>query len=335
MPTVSQDIRLDNRWLDIRTPTNQAIFRFQSVVCKEFRDFLLNEEFVEIHSPKIISAASEGGSEVFELKYFNRNAYLAQSPQLYKQMAIMSGLEKVFEIGPVFRAENSNSNRHLTEFVGLDIEMEFKDHYHEVLNVICKLFEYMFEQLGSDKYKVLRDTVWEQFPAEPIKFLKPSLRLTFKEAVELLKENGVNHDAFTDMNTVTEIKLGEIVKKKYNTDFFILDKFPTAIRPFYTMVDPKDNNYSNSYDAFLRGQEIMSGAQRIHGVDELIKNATECKKGKIDLAPIMSYINSFKNGAPPHAGCGIGLERIVMLYLGLTNIRRTTLFPRDPKRVTP
>ena len=331
LATVNQDTRLDNRVLDLRTTTNQAIYRVEAGVCRYFRNYLTEHDFVEIHTPKIISAASEGGANVFTVSYFKENAYLAQSPQLYKQMAISADFEKVFTVGQVFRAEDSNTHRHLTEFVGLDLEMAFKYHYHEVIQVIGDMFVHIFKNLRDNLQEEI-STVCRQYPSEPFKFLEPSLILTYKEAVRLLQENGVDMGDEDDLSTPAEKLLGRLIKQKYDTDFFILDKFPLAVRPFYTMPDPKNKKWSNSYDMFMRGEEILSGAQRIHDPDLLTERA---KIHGIDLQHIKSYIDSFKYGTPPHAGGGIGMERVTMLFLGLDNIRKTSMFPRDPKRLTP
>uniref|UniRef100_U5EXR9 Aspartate--tRNA ligase, cytoplasmic n=1 Tax=Corethrella appendiculata TaxID=1370023 RepID=U5EXR9_9DIPT len=328
---VNQDTRLDNRVLDLRTPANQAIFRLEAGVCKLFRDILSNKGFTEIHTPKIISAASEGGANVFTVSYFKESAYLAQSPQLYKQMAIAADFDKVFTVGAVFRAEDSNTHRHLTEFVGLDLEMAFKYHYHEVLETIGNTFTEIFKGL-RDNYAKEIEAVGQQFSVEPFKFLEPPLKLEFAQAVEMLREAGVTMDDEEDLSTPSEKLLGRLVKAKYDTDFYMLDKFPLAVRPFYTMPDPNNPKYSNSYDMFMRGEEILSGAQRIHDPDYLTERA---KHHNIDISKIAAYIEAFRFGCPPHAGGGIGLERVVMLYLGLDNIRKTSMFPRDPKRLTP
>ncbi|ETN59224.1 aspartyl-tRNA synthetase [Anopheles darlingi] len=328
---VNQDTRLDNRVLDLRTPANQAIFRLEAGVCKLFRDVLTAKGFTEIHTPKIISAASEGGANVFTVSYFKDSAYLAQSPQLYKQMAIAADFDKVFTVGAVFRAEDSNTHRHLTEFVGLDLEMAFKYHYHEVLDTIGNTFTEMFKGL-RDSYAKEIAAVGQQYNVEPFKFLEPPLKLEFAQAVAMLREAGVQMDDEEDLSTPSEKLLGRLVKAKYDTDFYILDKFPLAVRPFYTMPDPTNPRYSNSYDMFMRGEEILSGAQRIHDPDYLIERA---KLHAIDLSKIAAYIDAFRYGCPPHAGGGIGMERVVMLYLGLDNIRKTSMFPRDPKRLTP
>ncbi|CAH0404242.1 unnamed protein product [Chilo suppressalis] len=328
---VNQDTRLDNRVLDLRTPANQAIFRIEAGVCRLFRDILTKRGFVEIHTPKIISAASEGGANVFTVSYFKSSAYLAQSPQLYKQMAIAADFDKVFTVGAVFRAEDSNTHRHLTEFVGLDLEMSFKHHYHEVLDTIGQTFTDMFRGL-RDEFASEIATVGQQYSVEPFKFLDPPLRLEFPQAIQMLKEAGVTLGEEDDLSTPDEKLLGRLVKAKYDTDFYMLDKYPLAVRPFYTMPDPNNPKVSNSYDMFMRGEEILSGAQRIHDPEFLTERA---KHHGIDISKIAAYIESFRLGCPPHAGGGIGMERVVMLYLGLDNIRKTSMFPRDPKRVTP
>jgi aspartyl-tRNA synthetase len=328
---VSREVRLNNRIIDLRTPANQAIFRIQSAVCQLFREYLIANDFIEIHSPKLIAGASEGGAEVFKLNYFEVSACLAQSPQLYKQMAVCSDINRVFEIGPVFRAEKSFTHRHLCEFVGLDLEMAFNEHYHEVLDVLDGLFVSLFDGLAK-RWPNELEAVRQQYPFEPLKYKNPSLRLKFPEAVAMLRAEGVTIGDHDDLSTETERVLGKLVKAKYDTDFFILDKFPKSVRPFYTMPDPVDPNYSNSYDFFLRGEEIMSGSQRVHDATMLQERAKE--KG-IPLDSIKSYVDSFRYGALPHAGGGIGLERVVMLYLGLSNIRMSSLFPRDPRRLTP
>lgn len=330
MATVSQDTRLDSRFLDLRTPANQAIFKCQSGVCQLFKEVLLAQGFQEIHSPKLIAGASEGGAAVFRLDYKGTPACLAQSPQLYKQMAICADFEKVFEIGPVFRAEDSYTHRHLCEFMGLDLEMIIQEHYFEVLDVIEQVFEAIFNGLATRFAKELA-VIGQQYPFE-LPVFKP-LRLTFPEGIKMLQDSGYpDVDPMGDLNTAAERALGQLVKQKYGTDFYILHRYPLAVRPFYTMPCADDPQYSNSYDVFIRGEEIISGAQRVHDAEMLTQRATACG---IPLDTIQSYIDSFKFGAPPHGGAGVGLERVVMLYCGLDNIRKTSMFPRDPKRLTP
>lgn len=331
LPTVEQFTRLNNRWLDLRTPANHAIFRIQSYVGTFYRQFFLDKDFVEIHSPKITPGVSEGGAAVFRFSYFGNKACLAQSPQLYKQMGVLSDLFKVFEIGPVFRAENSLTHRHLCEFTGLDFEMEIKEHYHEILDVLGDLFVFIFDQLNAKCKKEL-EAVNEQWKFSPLVYPRKTLTIAFKDAVAMLREAGVTIGDYDDFSTPQEKLLGKLVKAQYNTDFYIVDRYPVAARPFYTMPCPDDPKYTNSYDVFLRGEEITSGAQRIHDVDLLVKRAAECD---IPLSNIKHYVESFKYGAYPHGGAGIGLERVVMLFMGLPDIRMSSMFPRDPKRNEP
>jgi len=329
---VDQSTRLDNRIIDLRTQANQAIFRLQSVVGTLFRQYLLEQGFTEIHSPKLLSAASEGGASVFEVKYFDGKAYLAQSPQLYKQMAICADFDRVFEVGPVFRSESSFTHRHLTEFTGLDLEMAFHLDYHEVLSTIEALFRKIFTGI-EENYQHELQLISQQYPFTPFRFNKQeTLRITFAEGIKLLREAGFDSKEFEDIGTTEEKALGKIIKEKYNVDFYVMEKYPTGARPFYTMLDPTDSRYTNSYDIFMRGEEISSGSQRVH-IPSLLEE--RAKANNVEPQTIRSYIDSFRFGAPPHAGCGVGLERVVMLYLGLHNIRKTSLFPRDPSRLTP
>lgn len=330
--TVGLKNRLDNRWIDLRTPANQGIFRIESMVGVLFREFLVSRGFVELHSPKLIKGASEGGAEVFTLDYFGEQACLSMSPQLHKQMACAcAGFERVFVTGPVFRAEDSNTRRHLCEFTGFDMEMVIDEHYDEVMDVFSDLFIYIFDGINERCQKEL-EAVRAQHPFEDLKYLRPTLKLTYAEGCALLREAGVEQGDYEDLSTENEKKLGDIVAAKYGTEFFFMDKYPLDVRPFYTMPDPTNPKLSNSYDFFIRGQEILSGAQRIHDPDMIEERA---KAWGIDVSTIQEYINSFRNGALPHGGGGIGLERVVMLFLGLPNIRKTSWFPRDPKRLTP
>uniref|UniRef100_A0A672YWU1 Aspartate--tRNA ligase, cytoplasmic n=1 Tax=Sphaeramia orbicularis TaxID=375764 RepID=A0A672YWU1_9TELE len=325
--TVNQDTKLDNRVIDLRTTTSQAVFRLQSGVCQLFRDTLINKGFVEIQTPKIISAASEGGANVFTVSYFKTSAYLAQSPQLYKQMCICADFDKVFCVGPVFRAEDSNTHRHLTEFVGLDIEMAFNYHYHEVIDSITDTMVQIFKGL-RDNFQTEIQTVNKQYPSEPFKFLEPTLRLEYTEGVAMLREAGVEMGDEDDLRFRAPNPGTVNSSSKYDTDFYVLDKYPLAVRPFYTMPDPNNPKYSNSYDMFMRGEEILSGAQRIHDAQLLTERA---QHHQIDLEKIKAYIDSFRYGAPPHGGGGG--RSVACLYLGLHNVRQTSMFPRDPKRL--
>lgn len=329
---VGQKMRLDYRWLDLRTPANQSIFRIESMVGCLFRECLMKKDFVEIHTPKLISGASEGGAEVFTLDYFGQQACLSMSPQLHKQItAASSGFERVFETGPVFRAENSNTRRHLCEFTGFDLEMVIKEHYDEVLEVFSDLFIHIFDGI-NERCKNELERVREQHPFEDLEYLRPTLKLTYAEGCALLRGAGIEQDDYEDLSTENEKKLGDIVKEKYKTDFFFMDKYPLSVRPFYTMPDPENPKLSNSYDFFIRGQEILSGAQRIHDPNLIMERA---KAWGIDVKDIESYVDSFRHGSQPHGGGGIGLERVVMLFLGLPNIRKSAWFPRTPNRITP
>ncbi|KAJ7169938.1 hypothetical protein C8R46DRAFT_218692 [Mycena filopes] len=328
------DTRLNNRVVDLRTPTNQAVFKLQSAIGDLFRQFLSSNGFIEIHSPKLQGAATESGASVFKVSYFKGNAFLAQSPQLAKQMAIAADFERVYEIGPVFRAEDSNTHRHLTEFMGLDLEMTIEEHYHEVMELLDSLFLHIFRGL-REKYQSEIAIVGKQFPADEFKWREGpegTLKLKFRQAIDMLVEDGVPRETLDDINTENEKRLGRLVKAKYDTDYFIIDKFPMELRPFYTMPDPEDPTLSNSYDFFMRGEEILSGAQRIH--DPVV--LAEKMRGKgVDPDSMKGYLDAFRMGCAPHGGGGIGLERVLMLFLKLNNIRRASMFPRDPKRLEP
>jgi len=332
--------------------------RLQHGTCLLWREALIRDGFVEIHSPKLIATASESGASVFKLGYFDRFAYLAQSPQLYKQMALQTDLPKVFEVAPVFRAETSYTHRHMTEYVGLDMEMHFTEHYDEVLDVLDRTFNHIFDGLNQ-RFKAELEAVRAQYPFEDLKYKCPCLKLKYWEATRLLRAKGPVyverdlasakndnevkqlkehialmkvHEDDEDISTSDEKILGRIIHDEYGEDFYIIDKFPSEIRPFYTMEDPGDPKWSNSYDIFIRGEEVMSGAQRIHDSEMLLARAA---KLGVDLAPVQDYVDAFKFGAWPHAGGGVGLERVVMLFMHLNNIRKTSLFPRDPTRLTP
>nr|KJB06559.1 hypothetical protein B456_001G001300 [Gossypium raimondii] len=273
LPRVNQDTRLNFRVLDIRTPANQGIFRIQCQVGTIFRQFLLSEGFVEIHTPKLIAGSSEG----------------------------------------------------------LDVEMEIKKHYSEVMDIVDRLFVTMFDSL-NEKCRMELEAVGKQYPFEPLKYKPKTLRLTFEEGVQMLKDAGVEVDPLGDLNTEAERKLGQLVLEKYDTEFYILHRYPLAVRPFYTMPCYDNALYSNSFDVFIRGEEIISGAQRVHVPEFLAERAQACG---IDVNTISTYVDSFRYGVPPHGGFGVGLERVVMLFCALGNIRKTSLYPRDPQRIAP
>ena len=252
-------------------------------------------------------------------------------------MAIASDFERVYEIGAVFRAENSNTHRHLTEYTGLDIEMAIEEHYHECLDTIDAVIKNIFS-IVYGRYRREVDIIKEQFPSEDLVWLEKTPVIPFAEGVKMLNDSGwLDEDGkptspLEDLATRSEIRLGQLVKEKYKTDYYILDKFPRSARPFYTMPDPTDERYTNSFDIFVRCQEIVSGSQRIHESKMLEENM---RKVGIDPADMDEYMEGFRWGAPPHAGAGIGLERIVMLILQLGNIRLASMFFRDPKSFPP
>ncbi|KAM3419308.1 hypothetical protein BST61_g5243 [Cercospora zeina] len=330
---VSDRARQNNRIIDLRTTASQGIFRIQSGICQAFRAHLHSLGFMEIHTPKLQGAASESGASVFKVDYFGRPAFLAQSPQLGKQMCIAADFRRVFEIGPVFRAENSNTHRHLTEFTGLDLEMAIDEHYHEVLRVLDSTFKAIFKYV-YDNYKNEIEVVKRQFPHEDLVWLDQTPVIPFAEAIRMLNESGYRNEEGKplpedeDMGTRDEIALGAVVKEKYKTDYYVIDKFPASARPFYAMPDPENPSLTNSFDIFLRGQEILSGGQRIHDAPMLIEKMESLK---MDPTTLEEYMTGFEWGAPPHGGGGIGMERILMLLLKLGDIRNATLFTRDPR----
>ncbi|KAI0395861.1 aspartyl-tRNA synthetase [Xylariaceae sp. FL0594] len=330
---VSGRVRTANRVLFLRTPVMQSVFRIRAGICNIFRSTLDEQGFIEIQTPKLQPAATESGASVFPVQYFGRTAYLAQSPQLAKQMAISADFGRVYEVGPVFRAEDSNTHRHLTEYTGLDLEMALLNDYHEAMDVIDSMLKAIFKGV-YERYRKEINIVKERFPHEDLVWLEETPRLTFKEGVKLLNDSGwVDEDGKPasdneDLATRAEIRLGQLVKEKYGTDYFILDKFPASARPFYTRLDKDDDKVTNSFDIFLRGQEITTGGQRIHTPQLLAERMT---KAGVDPETMEDYMQAFEWGAPPHAGCGIGLERVVFLLLNLGDVRNASMFPRDPK----
>lgn len=329
----STRVRVSNRISFLRTPTAQSIFRINSGICSIFRSTLEGHGFIEIHTPKLMAAATESGAEVFKANYFGRTAFLAQSPQLSKQLSISADFKRVFEVGPVFRAEDSNTHRHLTEYTGLDLEMAINSDYHEALNIIDAMMKNIFKGIYN-RYRREIEIIKTRFPHEDLVWLEKTPVLKFAEAVDLLNSSGWTDDhgrqasPFEDLSTRAEIRLGELIKQKYNTDYYIIDKFPASARPFYTHLDMEDPRFTNSFDIFLRGQEITTGGQRIHRPEVLVERM---KKAGIEPHGMSEYLQGFEFGVLPHAGCGIGLERLVFLLLNLGDIRNASLFPRDPK----
>ncbi|PFH62696.1 hypothetical protein XA68_12374 [Ophiocordyceps unilateralis] len=309
-PPESLRNRMSSRILDLRHPSNQALFRIRSLVTRKFHDVLFDHGFVEINTPKLQPAATESGAAVFKVNYFSRNAFLAQSPQLAKQMSISADFGRVFEIGPVFRAENSNTHRHLTEYTGLDLEMAIEHDYHEVIEVIDEFLKSVFKAV----YEMPEIAeVRSRWPSEDLKYLDKTLVLDFIEGVQMLRDDGRDVAEDEDFSTADEIRLGQ---------------FPASARPFYTHKDPENPKWTRSFDIFIRGQEICSGGQRIHDVVELRANM---RAAGIAEDGMDDYLDAFDLGAPPHAGAGLGLERIVAWMLELGDVRYASLFHRDPK----
>lgn len=316
--------RMSSRILDLRHPANQALFRVRSLVTRTFRQTLEDFGFVEINTPKLQPAATESGAAVFPVNYFGRRAFLAQSPQLAKQMSISADFGRVFEVGPVFRAENSNTHRHLTEYTGLDIEMAIEYDYHEVIEILDVFLKSVFKAVYSmPEVEVVR----KRWPSGEFKWLEETLILPFTEGLQMLRDDGRDVEE-EDLSTPDEIRLGQLVREKFGTDYYVLDKFPANARPFYTAKDPEDPKWTRSFDIFIRGQEICSGGQRIHNAAELRANLAAAGMTEDGLE---DYLTGFDLGAPPHAGAGLGLERIVAWMLELGDVRYASLFHRDPK----
>lgn len=330
---ISDRTRLTARIIDLRSTSSQAIFRIQAGVCGFFRSYLDSQGFMEIHSPKLQGGATESGASVFKIDYFGRTAFLAQSPQLAKQMSIAADFGRVYEIGAVFRAENSNTHRHLTEYTGLDLEMAIDEHYYEMKTVLDNTLKSIFKGI-YEKFKNEIEVIKVHFPHEDLLWLDETPVIPFKQAIKMLNDSGWTDDDGNplkedeDFGTRDEIQFGRVMREKYKTDYYIVDKFPTSARPFYTMLDPNDPTWTNSFDVFVRGQEIISGGQRVHDANML---AERMESAKVDPKTMAEYMQGFEWGAPPHAGAGVGLERLVMLMLQLGDIRHASMYPRDPK----
>ena len=323
----SIDQRIDYRWIDLRTDENQMMFKVQTAFVAAMREFLLEKNFIEIHSPKLIGAASESGSDVFEVKYFDRNAYLAQSPQFYKQMAMASGFEKIFEVGPVFRAEKSFTSKHTTEFTGFDLEFSYINDYRDVMQLEAELLTYALEKVAAKYGKEIE----EMFGIPVVVPKLPFPVVTLAELYDgLEKEFGytVPDAEKGDLTTEAEKLSFEWVKKHYDHEFLFVTDFDAEKRAFYHMRDEKGTPMG--YDLIWRGVEITTGAQREHRYDVLAKQAEE-KGLKKDVE---FYLEFFRYGCPPHGGFGIGVDRMTMLLLGL-HIKDAMFIFRGPNRLNP
>ena len=325
---VNLDTRLDYRFIDLRNEKNNLIFKIQSTLVKYMREYLYNNNFTEIHTPKIIGAASESGSEVFEIKYFDTKAYLAQSPQFYKQMAMASGLDRVFEVAPVFRAENSNTNRHATEFTSFDLEFSYIKDYNDVMDLEAEMITYALKNLKEE----LGEKIKEVFNIEINVPTLPFPKMTLKEVYDTLESEfnlKVPEEEKTDLTTEAEKKLKVLAKKKFNHEFIFVTDYPAEKRAFYHMRD--ENGILQGYDLIWRGVEITTGAQREHRYEEIVKNAKE--KGLDN--DVKFYLEFFKYGCPPHGGFAIGVDRLTMLLLDIPSIKETQFLFRGPNRINP
>lgn len=324
---VNIDTRLDYRWLDLRNEKNMLVRQIESVFVQAMREYLYQNDFTEIHTPKLIGTASESGSDVFEVKYFDRKAYLAQSPQFYKQMAMAAGMSKIFEVAPCFRAENSNTNRHATEFTSFDLEISYIDSYFDVIdleeNLLIAGLTKVKEQFG--------DKIMEVFGNEVIIPTKPFPKMKLKDLYQELHDRydfDIPTQDIGDMNAEAEKLTYRLAKDKFNSEFMFITDYAATKRPFYHMRDKE--GILQGYDLIWRGTEITSGAQREHRYDELVKNALEKGLGE----DVKFYLQFFKYGCPPHGGFAIGVDRLTMLLLGLT-IKDTQFLFRGPNRLNP
>ncbi len=309
------------RSVALRNPRERAVFKIAEGVCGGFREFMVKNGFTEIHTPKIVAAGAEGGANLFKLKYFDEDAFLSQSPQFYKQTCV-AFFDRVFEIGPVFRAEKHNSTRHLNEYIGLDFEMGFINDMSDVMAMETAMLKYVVDYLAENYQKELKicEAKLPKITTIPI--------VTFFEALDIL---GKSHNQF-DLDPQDEVKLCEYAKENLGSEFIFVEKFPGLKRPFYAMDSKDDPKLAESFDLLFRGLEITTGGQRIHDLAELEK-----KMERYNMKPedVGSYTDIFRYGMPPHGGLGIGMERLVMKLLDLQNIRQASLFPRDLNHLDP
>jgi nondiscriminating aspartyl-tRNA synthetase len=328
-PDSALDKRIDWRYLDLRRPDRRLIFEVQTTVEHAMRDYWRKQGFIELHSPKFMGSASESGAELFKVEYFDGIAYLAQSPQFYKQMAMAAGFGKVFEVGPVFRANPSFTSRHDTEFTSVDVEISWIDSYEDVM-----AFE---ERWLAHTLAAVKETHGEQiaatFETELVVPGVPFPKVTLEQAKELLREHG--HEApgpGHDLDPPSERALSAIIKDLHGHEFVFVTDYPTTVRPFYHMRHTEDPTLTKSFDLLWRGIELTTGAQREHRYEQLLEQAED--KG-VDVGPIQYYLDFFRYGAPPHGGFGFGLTRLLMQMLGQDNVREVTFLYRGPHRLEP
>ena len=317
--------RLDWRFLDVRRrPAAQLVFAVQTTVERAMREFAYARGCTEMHTPKLMGTASESGAEVFELGYFGRSAFLAQSPQFYKQMAIAAGIDRVFEIGPVFRAERSFTSRHATEFTGVDAELAWITGVEDVMDFEERMLAHVLGAVAAEHGAAIS----EQFGTEVTVPAVPFPRITMADAHELLGTPGQR----ADLDPAGERAVAARMAERTGHEFVFVTEYPASARPFYHMRPAGNQQLTCSFDLFWHGLEITTGAQREHRYDVLVRQAAE--KG-LSVEPMRDYLNCFQYGCPPHGGFGLGLGRLLMVLLGLDSIREATFLFRGPNRLTP
>ena len=323
----SLDVFLDHATVALRHPKRRARFRLAAGVMGAFREYLTGEGFTEIQSPKLVASATESGANVFAVDYFGQKAYLAQSPQFYKQ--IMVGVfERVFEVAPVFRAEPHDTTRHVNEYVSLDVEFGFIENHFTVMRLLNTLIRQILTRL-SERYAAELQLLEVKMPDAPEIF--PHIH--FRDAQQLIFDlHGEDCRGEPDLAPQHERWLGEWVREKFNSDFLFVVGYPMVKRPFYTHPDKSDEKYSNSFDLLFRGTELVTGGQRLNLYADYL---AALARAKYPIEPFTYYLEAMKHGMPPHGGFAIGLERFIMQLCGLNNLREATLFPRDLKRLTP
>ena len=325
----SVDKRMDWRFLDLRRPEAQIVFKTQTVFEHGLRSWWLDNGFIEIHTPKLMASASESRAELFEVPYFDTTAYLAQSPQFFKQMAQSAGFGKIFEIAPAFRADPSFTSRHATEFTSVDMEVSWVTSHHDVMALHEQLLTHAFTAVSSTLGEEITNTLGITITPPTTPFPK----VTLAEARELVKADGYEIPrADGDLDPEAERRLSAIIKERDGHDFVFVTDYDTTIRPFYHMRHEDNPTLTNSYDLLYRGVEISTGAQREHRIDVL---EAQAKDKKMDLTDLDHYFDFFRHGVPPHGGFGMGLARVIMLMLELGSIRESTLLFRGPNRLTP
>ena len=321
------DVKMDYRWIDLRRNKNHLMLKLQTTLTAAMREFLINKNFVEIHTPKLIGAASESGSDVFEVKYFDTKAYLAQSPQFYKQMAMASGLERIFETGPVFRAEKSYTNKHATEFSGFDLEFSYIDSFEDVMKMEEELLAYALLKVKEAHGKEIEDLYGMELTVPTLPFPRMKLCDVYRELEERYGYT-VSDEVKGDLTTDAERMTKQLCKDMFGHEFLFITDYDAKERAFYHMRD--ENGVPQGYDLIWRGVEITTGAQREHRYDVLKAQAEE--KGLAE--DVKFYLEFFKYGCPPHGGFGIGIDRLTMLFLDIP-IKEVQFLFRGPNRLTP